>query len=63
MSGEHLLRVASYNIHGAHGPDRRRKLDEVIAVLREIDADIIGLQEVDTFDHQRHGDHDVHNNY
>ncbi|MGB7407227.1 MAG: endonuclease/exonuclease/phosphatase family protein [Pontixanthobacter sp.] len=42
------LRVASYNIHKAVGTDRRRDPDRIITVLREINADIIALQEADT---------------
>lgn len=41
------LRVASYNIHKAVGLDRRRDPERIIAVLREIDADVIALQEAD----------------
>ena len=41
------LRVASYNIHECVGGDGRRDPARIAAVLREIDADIIGLQEVD----------------
>lgn len=41
------LRFASYNIHKAVGTDRRRDPDRIIAVLREIDADVIALQEAD----------------
>lgn len=41
------LKVASYNIHKAVGRDRRRDPERIIAVLREIDADIIALQEAD----------------
>ncbi len=41
------LRVASYNIHRCVGLDRRRRPGRVAAVIREIDADILGLQEVD----------------
>lgn len=41
------LKVASYNIHKAVGTDRRRDPDRIIAVLREIDADVIALQEAD----------------
>ena len=41
------LRFASYNIHQCVGTDRRRDPERVAAVLREIDADVIGLQEVD----------------
>lgn len=41
------LTFASYNIHKAVGQDLRRDPDRIIAVLREIDADVIALQEVD----------------
>ncbi len=42
-----LLRVASYNIHKCVGTDRRRNPERIMDVLREIDADIIALQEAD----------------
>ncbi len=41
------LRVASYNIRKAIGLDRRRDPDRIMAVLLEIGADIIALQEAD----------------
>ena len=41
------LTFASYNIHKAVGTDGRRDPDRVLAVLREIDADVIALQECD----------------
>ena len=41
------LRIASYNIHKAVGMDRRRDPERIMAVLREIDADVIALQEAD----------------
>ena len=41
------ITVASYNIHKAVGRDRRRDPERIVAVLREIDADIIALQEAD----------------
>jgi len=41
------LTFASYNIHKAVGTDGRRDPERIIAVLREMDADIIALQEVD----------------
>jgi endonuclease/exonuclease/phosphatase family metal-dependent hydrolase len=41
------IRFASYNIHKAVGLDRRRDPDRILAVLREIDADIVALQEAD----------------
>jgi endonuclease/exonuclease/phosphatase family metal-dependent hydrolase len=41
------VRVATYNIHTCVGVDRRYDPGRVAAVLREIDADIACLQEVD----------------
>lgn len=38
--------VASYNIHKCTGLDRRVDLDRIADVLQEIDADLVGLQEV-----------------
>jgi endonuclease/exonuclease/phosphatase family metal-dependent hydrolase len=38
--------VASYNIHKCAGLDRRVDLDRIAQVLEEIDADLVGLQEV-----------------
>ena len=45
--GERPLVVATYNIHTCVGVDRRYDPDRTAAVLRELGADIIGLQEVD----------------
>jgi endonuclease/exonuclease/phosphatase family metal-dependent hydrolase len=45
------LRIASYNIHACRGRDGRQDVARVAAVLGEIDADVIGLQEVES----RHG--------
>ncbi len=39
--------VATYNIHRCVGVDRRYDPDRTAAVLRELRADIIGLQEID----------------
>ncbi len=41
------LTFASYNIHKAVGLDRRRDPDRILAILHEIDADVIALQEAD----------------
>lgn len=41
------LTFASYNIHKGVGTDGRRDPERIIAVLREMDADIIALQEAD----------------
>jgi endonuclease/exonuclease/phosphatase family metal-dependent hydrolase len=50
-----LLRVASYNVHGCRGWDGRRDVGRIVRILREIDADVIGLQEVES----RHGRSDI----
>lgn len=41
------LTFASYNIHKAVGTDGKRDPDRIVAVLRELDADVIALQECD----------------
>jgi endonuclease/exonuclease/phosphatase family metal-dependent hydrolase len=41
------LRVASYNIHAGAGTDNVFDLDRQVEELRSLDADVIGLQEVD----------------
>lgn len=41
------LRVATYNIHAGAGIDNVFDLDRQTAELRSLDADVIGLQEVD----------------
>lgn len=41
------LTFASYNIHKAVGIDGRYDPERIMAVLREIDADVIALQEAD----------------
>jgi len=40
------LRVVTYNIHKARGLDRRTSPARIIAILKELDADILCLQEV-----------------
>lgn len=40
------FRVVTYNIHKCRGLDQRVQPERIVRVLREIDADIIGLQEV-----------------
>jgi endonuclease/exonuclease/phosphatase family metal-dependent hydrolase len=39
-------RVASYNIHQGIGLDRRLNLQRIAGIIRSLDADLIGLQEV-----------------
>jgi endonuclease/exonuclease/phosphatase family metal-dependent hydrolase len=41
------MRVATYNIHGCVGLDRRRKPERIAEVIKGLEADIIGLQEVE----------------
>jgi endonuclease/exonuclease/phosphatase family metal-dependent hydrolase len=43
----HAVKVATYNIRKAVGLDQRRNPERILSVLKEIDADIIALQEVD----------------
>jgi endonuclease/exonuclease/phosphatase family metal-dependent hydrolase len=41
------LSFASYNIHKAVGLDRRRDPERILAILNEIGADVVALQEAD----------------
>jgi endonuclease/exonuclease/phosphatase family metal-dependent hydrolase len=50
------LVLATYNIHTCVGADRRYEPARIAEVLRELDADIIGLQEVDV---RHHGARDL----
>lgn len=38
--------VATYNVHGCVGLDGRQDPERIAAVVRELDADVVGLQEV-----------------
>jgi len=40
------VRIATYNIHRCRGMDRRVSAARIIEVLRELDADVVALQEV-----------------
>lgn len=42
-----MLKVASYNIRKSLGTDRRRQPTRIMEILREVDADVVALQEVD----------------
>jgi endonuclease/exonuclease/phosphatase family metal-dependent hydrolase len=46
VSGQ-IITVASYNMRKAIGLDRRRDPGRVLEVLKEIDADVVALQEAD----------------
>ena len=41
------MRVASYNIHKCRGADGRVRPDRIVAVIGEMAADLVALQEVD----------------
>jgi endonuclease/exonuclease/phosphatase family metal-dependent hydrolase len=45
--GARVVRVATYNVHRCVGVDGKCDASRVAAVLRELDCDLIGLQEVD----------------
>jgi endonuclease/exonuclease/phosphatase family metal-dependent hydrolase len=40
------MRIVTYNVHKCRGLDRRVRPGRIVLVLREVDADIIALQEV-----------------
>jgi endonuclease/exonuclease/phosphatase family metal-dependent hydrolase len=44
------VRILSYNIHGCIGRDRREDPDRILEVIRQADADVVGLQEVHSDD-------------
>ena len=44
------MRLASYNVHRAIGRDGRLDPGRILAVLKEIDADVYALQEVEAHD-------------
>lgn len=46
MNFDRRVRVATYNVHKCIGMDQRLRPDRILHVLKEIDADIIALQEV-----------------
>ncbi len=47
------VRIATYNIHKGRGLDGRVRIERILNVLRDIDADIIALQEVVVNPHAR----------
>src|SRR5258708_2483299 len=52
--GARMPTVATYNVHGCIGGDGRLDPERVAIVIRELDADIVALQEVDA-GHRRGG--------
>ena len=53
----HRLRIATYNIHKGRGLDQRVQIGRIAEVLREIDGDIIALQEVLSIEGKNTKDH------
>src|SRR2546421_6336578 len=41
------MRLVSYNVHRAVGRDRRCEPERIVGVLKELEADVIALQEVE----------------
>jgi endonuclease/exonuclease/phosphatase family metal-dependent hydrolase len=46
VSAKKTIRIATYNIHKCRGLDRRVSAERIARVLREMDADIVAMQEV-----------------
>ena len=55
MSANGGLRLATYNVHSGVGRDGRRDPGRIADVIRELDADVVALQEVES----HHGDLEV----
>lgn len=51
------FRIATYNVHKCRGVDLRTSPERIAEVLREIDADIVALQEVVSHHDGREEDH------
>jgi len=49
------LTVASYNIHRCYGRDGRHDPDRIAAVILELDADVVALQEVESMPREEAG--------
>jgi endonuclease/exonuclease/phosphatase family metal-dependent hydrolase len=50
------FRIATYNIHKGRGMDGRVRIERIVRVLREVEADIVTLQEV--INHQERSSED-----
>jgi endonuclease/exonuclease/phosphatase family metal-dependent hydrolase len=48
------LTLATYNIHGCIGADRRFEPGRIVTVLQEMNADVVALQEVEHHDVEGH---------
>ena len=54
----HHIRIATYNIHKCRGLDGRTRPNRIAEVLRQMDADVVALQEVLSYgDEDGHIDH------
>ena len=51
------LRIVTYNVHKCKGIDGRVRPSRIVGVLREIDADVIALQEVVSVEEGRPEEH------
>jgi endonuclease/exonuclease/phosphatase family metal-dependent hydrolase len=51
------IKVATYNIHKCVGIDRKYSPERIVGVLREMDADVVALQEVLCHSHLHERDH------
>lgn len=51
------IKVATYNIHKCVGIDRKYSPERIVDVLREVDADVVALQEVLCHSHLHDRDH------
>ncbi len=50
VSRDSIVRIATYNVHKCRGMDRRVLPDRIAGILRELNADVIALQEVISVD-------------
>lgn len=41
-----VVRIATYNIHRGRGLDGRASIQRILDILRQIDADVVGVQEI-----------------
>jgi endonuclease/exonuclease/phosphatase family metal-dependent hydrolase len=54
------FRIVTYNVHKCVGMDRRLNPARIVSVLKEIDADIVALQEVHCVQGRNHEDDQAH---
>ncbi len=54
-----MFSVATYNIHRGLGRDNKRDITRIANVIREINPDVIGLQEVESRSGGQIGDHQL----